>query len=145
MSRRVFFRLALVVAVVTSGLAPASESAAQGGSIKIGMLAPLTGAFSGAGKDMVAGLELYFDEINRQIAGRRVELVIDRLLSNRSFNPSLYRSIFKTLVSILSMNSRMAAERPALSNAFGIILCDTLRTSLQDSSTRLIIFSNFSF
>jgi branched-chain amino acid transport system substrate-binding protein len=41
------------------------------------MLAPLTGAFSGAGKDMLAGLELYFDEINRQIAGRRIELVVE--------------------------------------------------------------------
>jgi branched-chain amino acid transport system substrate-binding protein len=77
MSRRVFVRLALVVAVVTSTFAPASEIVAQGGAIRIGMLAPLTGAFSGAGKDMVAGLELYFDEINRQIAGRRIELVVE--------------------------------------------------------------------
>jgi branched-chain amino acid transport system substrate-binding protein len=77
MSPPVFVRLALVIAVVTSTLAPASESAAQGGAIKIGMLAPLTGAFSGAGKDMLAGLELYFDEINRQIAGRRIELVVE--------------------------------------------------------------------
>jgi branched-chain amino acid transport system substrate-binding protein len=77
MSRPVFVRLALVVAVVTSTLAPASEIVAQGGAIRIGMLAPLTGAFSGAGRDMVAGLELYFDEINRQIAGRRIELVVE--------------------------------------------------------------------
>jgi branched-chain amino acid transport system substrate-binding protein len=76
MHPRAFVPLVLVLALLVSAVVT-TESAAQGGPIKIGMLAPLTGAFSGAGKDMVAGLELYFDEINRQVSGRKIELVIE--------------------------------------------------------------------
>src|SRR5215510_13610548 len=52
-------------------------SVAQSGPIKIGMLAPLTGPFAQIGKDMVGGTELYLDEIGRQIAGRKVELIVE--------------------------------------------------------------------
>jgi branched-chain amino acid transport system substrate-binding protein len=53
------------------------DSTAQGGSIKIGFLAPLTGPFAQIGKDMVNGTELYLDEIGRQVGGRKVELIVE--------------------------------------------------------------------
>ena len=73
---RYIIRALLLAAVVTvSG--PAGGALGQGGPIKIGLLAPLSGAFSATGKDMVVGAELYLDEIGRQAAGRKIELIVE--------------------------------------------------------------------
>src|SRR5436309_13728770 len=61
---------------VLAGIAP-SSALAQTGPIKIGLLVPLTGAASALGKDMLAGTELYLAEINRQVAGRNIELIVE--------------------------------------------------------------------
>jgi branched-chain amino acid transport system substrate-binding protein len=53
------------------------EALAQGAPIKIGFLAPLTGAFAQIGKDMVAGSDLYLDEIGHQVAGRKIEVIVE--------------------------------------------------------------------
>src|SRR5438128_1734922 len=66
----------LLLAFVTPLLAPAAP-AAQGASIKIGFLAPLTGPFAQIGKDMVNGTELFLDEIKREVAGRKIELIVE--------------------------------------------------------------------
>jgi branched-chain amino acid transport system substrate-binding protein len=58
-------------------LAMPGAALAQGGPIRIGLLAPLSGAFSATGKDMLVGAELYLDEIGRQIAGRKIELIVE--------------------------------------------------------------------
>src|SRR5205814_7927493 len=50
---------------------------AQSGPIKIGLLVPLTGGFAAIGKDMLNGTELYLDEIGRQAAGRKIELIVE--------------------------------------------------------------------
>ena len=69
-------RSMVVMALALAGTAPGSADA-QSGPIKIGLLAPLTGAASALGKDMLAGTELYLDEINRQVAGRKIELIVE--------------------------------------------------------------------
>jgi branched-chain amino acid transport system substrate-binding protein len=58
-------------------LAAPMVALAQGGPIRIGLLAPLSGAFSATGKDMLVGAELYLDEIGRQVAGRKIELIVE--------------------------------------------------------------------
>jgi branched-chain amino acid transport system substrate-binding protein len=63
--------------VLVAVLALTGGSAIAQGPIKIGMLAPLTGPFAAIGKDMVTGTELYLDEIGRQVAGRRIELIVE--------------------------------------------------------------------
>jgi branched-chain amino acid transport system substrate-binding protein len=63
--------LALVAAVGVN-IAPA-----QKGSIKIGVLAPMTGSAAAIGKDMVNGLAMYLDEMGQQMAGRKVEVIIE--------------------------------------------------------------------
>ena len=68
--------LVLIVALAAPLLLPAAP-AAQGAPIKIGFLAPLTGPFAQIGKDMVNGTELFLDEINRQVAGRKIELIVE--------------------------------------------------------------------
>lgn len=69
-------RLLVGLLVLGAALAGAGEAGAQG-AIKIGFLAPLSGPFAQLGKDMVAGTEVYLDEIGRQVAGRKVELIVE--------------------------------------------------------------------
>jgi branched-chain amino acid transport system substrate-binding protein len=74
-------RARIVAVVVLLGLAVSlggpTAAAAQGGPIKIGLLAPLTGAFAALGKDMLNGTELYLDEVGHQVAGRKIELIVE--------------------------------------------------------------------
>ncbi len=49
---------------------------AQGGPIKIGLLVPLTGPLATPGIDMVDGFKLFWEQVNHQAAGRKVEYVI---------------------------------------------------------------------
>jgi branched-chain amino acid transport system substrate-binding protein len=68
---------AVLLLPVLAALAAPPAPAAQGGPIRIGFLAPLTGPFAQIGKDMVSGTELFLDEIGRQVAGRKVELIVE--------------------------------------------------------------------
>ena len=76
MSRKVG---AVVLALV--GLAIAAPdlvvTAQPRGPIKIGFLADLTGIAAQPAKDMVNGLTLYLDEIGNQMAGRKVEVIVE--------------------------------------------------------------------
>jgi branched-chain amino acid transport system substrate-binding protein len=47
------------------------------GPIKIGFLAPLSGGFAAQGKDMLAALQQYLEEINYEVAGRKIELLVE--------------------------------------------------------------------
>lgn len=62
----------LLLVALTPGLAWG-----QKGPIKIGFLAPMTGGAAQVGKDMVNGLSMWLDEQNHQIAGRKVELIVE--------------------------------------------------------------------
>ena len=60
----------LVVAMTTG---PAQAQ----GPIKIGFLSPISGAIAQAGKDMYSGCELYWQEHGMQIAGRKLEVILE--------------------------------------------------------------------
>jgi len=60
-----------VLALLT-GPAPA-----QAPPIKVGFITDLTGVAAQAAKDMVNGLTMYLDEIGYQMAGRKVELIVE--------------------------------------------------------------------
>ena len=83
MDRRHFLKnsaAAFVAASVSS--APWKGAFAQSGPIKIGLLAPLTGVVASGGKEMVEGVQFYLDQAKGEIAGRKVELVIEDDASN---------------------------------------------------------------
>src|SRR5687768_18553926 len=67
----------LTLLAVALPLALPTAATAQGGPIKIGFLAPLTGPFAQIGKDMVNGTELFLDETGRQAGGRKIELIVE--------------------------------------------------------------------
>ena len=47
------------------------------GPVKIGFITTLTGPMAANGKDMLAGLQVYLDEIGYQVAGRKIELIVE--------------------------------------------------------------------
>ncbi len=51
--------------------------AAERGPIKIGYFAPLSGPYAQAGRDMTDGFQLFWDSIGRQVAGRKVEVIVE--------------------------------------------------------------------
>ena len=55
---------------------------AQDSTIKVGLLTPLTGVVASGGREMVEGTQFYFDSIGNNIAGRKVELIIEDDASN---------------------------------------------------------------
>jgi branched-chain amino acid transport system substrate-binding protein len=70
--------LAFVVAVFPSPF----PAPAQIGPVKIGFLAPLTGGAAQIGRDMQNGFEVYLSEVGNQIAGRKVELIVEDTAGN---------------------------------------------------------------
>ena len=66
----------LVVLVATGWLLAAGDADAQA-PIRIGFISPLTGAIAAAGKDMYSGCELYWQESGWQMAGRKVEVILE--------------------------------------------------------------------
>lgn len=82
MDRRQFLKSTASAAVLT-GLGTLSQrSFAQGAPIKVGLLAPLTGVVASGGREMVEGTQFYFDSIGNEIAGRKIELIIEDDASN---------------------------------------------------------------
>src|SRR5438105_4408556 len=63
--------LAVSLVVVLTREAPAQ------GPIKIGFISPLSGAIAAAGKDMYSGCELYWEETGWQVAGRKLEVILE--------------------------------------------------------------------
>src|ERR1700735_2654413 len=83
MHRRQFLKTTTAAfAAAGVGAAPWRSARAQTGPIKIGLLAPLTGVVASGGKEMVEGVQFYLDQIKSEIAGRKVELVIEDDASN---------------------------------------------------------------
>ena len=66
----------LMLLLAVAGILVAGDAAAQG-PIKIGFISPLTGAIAAAGKDMYTGCELYWQESGWQMAGRKVEVILE--------------------------------------------------------------------
>jgi len=83
MDRRQFLKTSTVAFTAGGlGLAPWRRAAAQASPIKIGLLAPLTGVVASGGKEMVEGVQFWLDQAKNEIAGRKVELVIEDDASN---------------------------------------------------------------
>ncbi|WP_213771013.1 ABC transporter substrate-binding protein [Bradyrhizobium sp. dw_78] len=81
MNRRQFLKTTTAALAVT-GAGSWRGAHAQDAPIKIGLLAPLTGVVASGGKEMVEGVQFYLEQVNSQIAGRKVELVIEDDASN---------------------------------------------------------------
>ena len=61
--------------------------------IRVGYLGPLTGIFAAAGKDMLDGLKMAFEEANYEAAGRKIELVEEDDEGNPATAQAKYRKL----------------------------------------------------
>ena len=52
-----------------------NESSNNGETIKIGALLPTTGVYASLGQNLLNGMELYFEENNWEIAGKKIEII----------------------------------------------------------------------
>lgn len=82
MDRRQFLKSTTSAMVLTGLGALPQRSFAQGAPIKVGLMAPLTGVVASGGREMVEGTQFYFDSIGNEIAGRKVELIVEDDASN---------------------------------------------------------------
>jgi branched-chain amino acid transport system substrate-binding protein len=69
--------VACLVLLAFVALTSAGNVMAQKGPIKIGFLAPMTGGAAQIGKDMTNGLNMWLEENGNQIAGRKVEVIVE--------------------------------------------------------------------
>ena len=61
--------------------------------IRVGFIAPLTGIFAQAGKDMLDGLKLAFEQAGYQTAGRKIELIEEDNEGNPATAQAKYRKL----------------------------------------------------
>jgi branched-chain amino acid transport system substrate-binding protein len=67
----------VVIAVSFIMVSPSASVAQAKGPIKIGYISPLSGGMAANGKDMLTGIQLYLEEIGYQVAGRKIELLVE--------------------------------------------------------------------
>src|SRR5262249_30663247 len=78
MDRRQFLKTtSLSLAAAGFSAAPLASMRAQAAPIKIGGLAPLTRAVAAGSREMRERTQFFFDQIGNQIAGRKVELIVE--------------------------------------------------------------------
>ena len=83
MDRRRFLRTSgLTLAATALGTPYIAAGRAQASPIRIGLLAPLTGVAASGGREMVEGTQFWFEQIKRDISGRKVELLVEDDASN---------------------------------------------------------------
>ncbi|QRG04609.1 ABC transporter substrate-binding protein [Xanthobacter dioxanivorans] len=76
MDRRTFLKTGAAFAAAAPIAAP-YVARAQSGPVRIGLLAPLTGVVAAGGREMVDGFNMYFEEHGGEIAGRKVEVIVE--------------------------------------------------------------------
>ncbi len=74
MTHRRFLGAALGAAFVALSI---TGALAQSNPIRIGLLAPLTGAAASSGRELVDGWELYWKQAGRTVANRQVEVTVE--------------------------------------------------------------------
>lgn len=68
----------LAAGAAVASLGPSTQAgAAEKGPIKIGVLLPMTGNFAPNGQDTLAGIQIYLDSIGNEVAGRKIELIVE--------------------------------------------------------------------
>ena len=83
--------LAVLPLMLATFVAPATSGAAE--TIKVGFMAPLSGIFAQAGKDMLEGIRLAFEQIGYQSAGRKIELIEEDSEGNPAVAQAKYRKL----------------------------------------------------
>jgi branched-chain amino acid transport system substrate-binding protein len=77
MDRRVFLKSSGLTLSAATGIGMPAIGAAQAAPIRIGLLAPLSGVVAAGGREMVDGFKMYWDGVGNQVAGRKIEILVE--------------------------------------------------------------------
>ena len=83
--------IALAALMLVTAGGPLPAPAAE--TIRVGFMAPLSGIFAQAGKDMLEGIKISFEQIGYQAAGRRIELIEEDDEGNPAVAQAKYRKL----------------------------------------------------
>ena len=90
---RSLLKLVLASLALTLTMTAGTGAATAAETIKVGFMAPLSGIFAQAGKDMLEGIKLAFEQIGYQTAGRKIELIEEDDEGNPAVAQAKYRKL----------------------------------------------------
>src|SRR6266478_7487957 len=139
-------RAAVVVLILVLLLA-APVAGAE--SIRVGYLGPLTGIFAAAGKDMLDGLKMAFEQANYEVAGRKIELIEEDDEGNPATAQAKYRKLvaqdrIHVLAGILLSNIGYALVPPIERDRVPSLFLTTPDDLTKRQPTKYILRTNFS-
>ncbi|MBI4246423.1 MAG: ABC transporter substrate-binding protein [Candidatus Rokubacteria bacterium] len=138
-------RLLIIVLVIVGMAGPAGAAEA----IRVGYLGPLTGIFAQAGKDMLEGLKMAFEQANYQAAGRKIELIVEDTEGNPAAAQTRYRKLAQqdkihALTGVLLVNIGYALVAPIERDQVPTLFLTTPDDLTKRRRTKWIMRSNFS-
>ena len=144
MNRRSFLTGSLSLAAL-----PLARPAAAAESIRVGYLGPQTGIFAQAGKDMLDGLKLAFEQVNYQAGGRKVELIEEDTEGNPATAQAKYRKLVQqdkihVLTGVLLSNIGYALVQPIERDTLPALFLTTPDDLTKRKLTKWILRTNFS-
>jgi branched-chain amino acid transport system substrate-binding protein len=75
--RRSFLKSTTAMAAAGAISMPSIVQAQAARTIKIGLLAPLTGVVASGGREIVEGFEMFWEQVGGQVAGRKIEIITE--------------------------------------------------------------------
>jgi branched-chain amino acid transport system substrate-binding protein len=91
MRRQAFWIVVSLSSVLAVAAMPAPAASAE--PIRVGFMAPLSGMFAQAGKDMLVGFRLGFEQAGFQVAGRKIEIIEEDDEGNNATAIAKYRKL----------------------------------------------------
>src|SRR2546426_10757716 len=140
--------IAISIALVSLALAtPMRAVAAE--PIRVGYLGPLTGIFAQAGKDMLEGLKMGFEQAGYQAAGRKIELLEEDTEGNPATAQAKYRKLaqqdrINVLAGVLLSNIGYALVPPIERDRVPSLFLTTPDDLTKRRPTKYILRTNFS-
>ena len=117
MDRRQFLRTTgLALSATALGTPYIAAGRAQASAIRIGLLAPLTGVAASGGREMVEGTQFWFEQIKREISGRKVELLVEDDASNPDVSLQKARRLVEQASVHMLMGNLLANTGLAVAN-----------------------------
>ncbi len=135
--------LALALVVLASGSAGAADA------IRVGYLGPLTGIFAQAGKDMLDGFKMAFEQAGYQAGGRKIELIEEDDEGNPATAQAKYRKLvaqdkIHVLAGILLSNIGYALVPPIERDRVPSLFLTTPDDLTKRRPTKYVLRTNFS-
>ena len=137
----------LAVGAVALVLATGPASAAE--AIRVGFLAPMTGIFAQAGKDMSDGLKMAFEQAGYQAGGRKIELIEEDDEGNPATAQAKYRKLvaqdrIQVLTGVLLSNIGYGLVQPIERDKLPSLFLTTPDDLTKRRLTKYILRTNFS-